>query len=400
MMDNENRVLLASINTIPSIPSLLDRRALERPDAIALACASATTGWTRVSWARFAEDTRRVAAGLHELGVKGGDHVAVLLGNQNAYECFIAYGGLLRRGGVLVPLNTRSTVEELTHALEAADCQWLIAGTENVRTVEAVRSTLRRPLTIIKVGDGPEEWPDWGTVVRAPATLMDVGDDPNRLCNILFTSGTTSRPKGVMHTHRTAVAAGAILSEGLGLRATDTLHHAVPFFTSSGAQGLFMAMLWSGCGMVVEPVFDATRMVARMEKEGTTVVVAAPAQYIFMLDHLRANQGGLSRVRLWDYGGSSMPGEVVRALMEIFPGAEQRQNYGMTESGPTGTILPPAFTLSRLGSVGLRMPLCDIRIVDETGSVLPPDMVGEIQIRSPANMLGYYRDPDATEMTR
>jgi acyl-CoA synthetase (AMP-forming)/AMP-acid ligase II len=82
MMDNEKRVLLASINAISSIPSLLDRRALERPDAIALACASATTGWTRVSWARFAEDTRRVAAGLHELGVKGGDHVAVLLGTR------------------------------------------------------------------------------------------------------------------------------------------------------------------------------------------------------------------------------------------------------------------------------------------------------------------------------
>jgi acyl-CoA synthetase (AMP-forming)/AMP-acid ligase II len=94
-----------------------------------------------------------------------------------------------------------------------------------------------------------------------------------------------------------------------------------------------------------------------------------------------------------------MPGKVVRALIEIFPAAEQRQNYGMTESGPTGTILPPAFTLSRLGSVGLRLPLCDIRIVDETGSVLSPDVVGEIQIRSPANMLGYYRDPDATQMT-
>ncbi len=159
-----------------------------------------------------------------------------------------------------------------------------------------------------------------------------------------------------------------------------------------------MISLWCGCALVVEPAFDAARMVTRMVDEGTTAVMAVPAQFIFMLEALRARRAELTRVRLWDYGGSPMPGEVVRALAEIFPDAEQRQNYGMTETGPAGTILTPEFTFTKLGSVGLPMPLCETTVADEEGRPLPPDAVGEIHIRSPGNMLGYYKNPEATEL--
>jgi acyl-CoA synthetase (AMP-forming)/AMP-acid ligase II len=219
---------------------------------------------------------------------------------------------------------------------------------------------------------------------------------PDTVSGLLFTSGTTARPKAVVHTHRTAVATGAVFAAGLGLGAGDVVHGAVPFFTSSGSQLGTAMLLWAGYTAVVEPAFDAARMVGRMVEEGTTVAIGVPAHFLFMMDTLRARRSELGRVRLWDYGGAPMPGELVHVLAELFPDAEQRQNYGMTETGPTGTVLTPEFTRSKAGSVGLPMPLCETLVVDEAGRPLPPETVGEFCIRSPGNMLGYYRDPEAT----
>ena len=157
-----------------------------------------------------------------------------------------------------------------------------------------------------------------------------------------------------------------------------------------------MMMLWSGCTMVVEPAFEQHRMVQRMAEEGATVVVAVPSQFLFMLDALKARQTDLGRVRLWAYGSAPMPGEISHALAEICPDTGQRQVYGMTETGG-GTTLAPEFAFSKRGSCGQPMPLCEVIVVDEMGLTLGPDEVGEICTRSPANMLGYYKNPEATK---
>ncbi len=388
-----------ALAAVPSVQFLLDRHAAHRPRRIALACASAAGGvWRHASWARFAEDTRRAAAGFHDLGIGPGDHVAVLLDNRSTYECFVAYLGLLRRGGVLVPLNPRSTAEELAYVLAAADCRWLIAAAETAGTVEAAQAEAPGLLRgVVGVGGVPEGWADWRHVVERPAeAAVEVAVTPDTMSAILFTSGTTARPKGAVHTQGTAVATGGIVATGLGLGPEDVLHHAVPFFTSSGAQFTLMAALWAGCTMVVEPAFDAARMVQRMADEGTTVAAGVPAHFIFMLETLRARRAELGQVRLWNYGGAPMPAEIVHALAEAFPRTGQIQNYGMTETGPSGTMLTSEFTHSKLDSAGLPMPLCETMVVDEAGHPLPSEAVGEICIRSPANMLGYYRNPEAT----
>jgi acyl-CoA synthetase (AMP-forming)/AMP-acid ligase II len=116
----EQQALSAAIDATQSIQSLLDCHARERPDACALACCSALGDWVDVSWNRLAEDSRRAAAGLRALGVAPGDHVALLLDNRSAYECFVATLGMMRRGAVLVPLNTRSTAAELATLLRRA----------------------------------------------------------------------------------------------------------------------------------------------------------------------------------------------------------------------------------------------------------------------------------------
>jgi acyl-CoA synthetase (AMP-forming)/AMP-acid ligase II len=394
----EERALAAAIDATTSIQSLLDRHAQQRPDACAVVCNSAADGWMRASWSRFADDSRRAAAALHALGVGPGDHVALLLDNRSAYECFVATLGLLRRGAALVPLNTRSTAAELAYVLAASDCRWLIAGAEAADRVENARSELPGLKLVIGVGGAPAGWADWHEVLEcAPDRAADAAVGPETVWSILFTSGTTARPKGAVHTHRTALATGAVYSGILGLGPGEVLHHAIPFFTSSGAQIGTMTMLWSGCTMIVEPIFDQARMVRRMAEEGTTVGVAVPSQFLFMLDALKAHRADLGCVRLWGYGSAPMPGEVSRALAEICPKSGQRQVYGMTETGAAGTTLAPEFAFAKPGSCGQPMPLCEIMVADEAGRALGPDEIGEICIRSPANMCGYYNNPEATQ---
>ena len=392
----EMRALAAAIDKTPSIQSLLERHARERPDACALACCSAGD-WVDVSWGRLAEDSRCAAAGLRAVGVEPGDHVALLLDNRNAYECFVATLGMMRRGAVLVPLNTRSTTTELGHALKVADCRWLISSVEAIERVEAARVEVPSLRTVIGVGGTQTGWADWGEVLgHTPDATAEAAVGPDTLSGILFTSGTTAGPKGAMHTHRTAVATGAVFTDILSLGPGEVLHHAVPFFTSSGAQALTMMTLWSGCTMVVEPLFDQARMVQRMAEKGTTVGMAVPSQFLFMLDALRERRAELERIRLWVYGSAPMPGEVARTLSEIFPKAGQRQLYGMTETGPIGTTLAPEFALLKPSSCGQPMPLCETMVVDEAGRAVAPDEIGEICIRGPANMLGYYKSPEIT----
>jgi acyl-CoA synthetase (AMP-forming)/AMP-acid ligase II len=393
----EERALAAAINATQSIQWLLDHHARERPDACALACCSASGDWVDVSWSRLAEDSRRAAAGLRAIGVEPGDHVALLLDNRSAYECFVAMLGMMRRGAALVPLNTRSTAAELAHALGAADCRWLISWVEAVERVEVARAEVPGLQRVIGVGGTPASWADWREILgHAPDPTAEAAVGPDIVSGILFTSGTTARPKGAVHVHRTAIATGAVYTAILGLGPGEVLHHAIPFFTSSGAQALTMIMLWSGCTMVVEPIFDQACMVRRMAENGTTVVVAAPSQFLFMLDALKTRRAELEQVRLWVYGSAPMPGEVAHTLAEIFPKAGQRQLYGMTETGPLGTTLAPAFAFSKPSSCGRPMPLCEAMVVDAAGVALGPDEIGEICIRGPANMLGYYKNPEAT----
>jgi acyl-CoA synthetase (AMP-forming)/AMP-acid ligase II len=393
--------LAAALNASTTVNEMIDRHAELRGGHIAVDMPSVGGGRVRLSFGELHDQILSIASGLLDAGVRAGDHIAILADGDSYLECVLGYLALLRIGAVMVPVNPRFVEEEVLYALQLADCVGMISQQRFKPLVQNICRTHRSLATLITIGswDSPG-WISWSSLLatHSHAEFADVQrDDP---ANIVFTSGTTGKPKGVLHTHATALATGAIYSRGLGLNQHDVFHHAIPFCTSSGTQFTLMAALWVGAALVAEGAFDARAILGRMSAGGTTIYLGVPSHLLFLLDEIKRQPTlELPCLGLWNYGGAAMPREAIEALRRGFPHTVQRQNYGMTETGPTGTILDPEYIDSRPGSTGRPMPLCEIRIVGDDEASLGPRQVGQILVRSPACMRGYYNNAEATVST-
>ena len=155
----------------------------------------------------------------------------------------------------------------------------------------------------------------------------------------------------------------------MSLDENDVYQSFFPFFTTAGLHCLLLPTWWAGAHAVLDPACDLPVILRRMERERTTkYYIGAPSFYIFLLETHDPARHDLSRVKLFDYGGASMSVEVIKRLAGTFPHVELRQTYGMTESGPAGTVLKGEHSMSRLGSVGLPWPLTEVRIVGDAGA--------------------------------
>jgi acyl-CoA synthetase (AMP-forming)/AMP-acid ligase II len=394
--------LESALEHVTSVNDLIDRWAQSQPDRTAISAASSLADWKRISYRGLQQESLVIAAGLLEVGIVPGDHVGILADGSAYAECLLTYFALLRIGAVMVPVNPRYVDGEIEHALSFSDCIAVVAHLDFAPRLDGLRSRLPKLRQFISMSDADTAgWIKWSELMTSSAPPANgwpqVG--ASALANVLFTSGTTARPKGVMHTHRTALATGAIFSAALDLRNSDVFHHAIPFFTSSGAQFAIMASIWAGATLIVEPRFDVHTIFDRIQDEGTNVFLGVPSHYLYMLDELARTPKEFPSVRLWDYGGAPMPGKAVRELARLFPTAEQRQNYGMTETGPAGTLLTPDQTLNRIESIGRPMPLCEIKIVNADDEELKRGESGEICVRADSCMTGYYRNDEATAKT-
>lgn len=377
---------------------LLARNAALYPNKLALVASSAENIELRLSYAALVHSIDRAADALRSYGVQRGDHLAILMTNRAAAEYVIIAWGAMRLGAVVVPLNTRFAVPELLAVIEHMDCRYLVHEPDFDETVAALIDQADQIKgRCIKVGkDG-----DWTARFEAGQALRGGFPDLSSedLADILLTSGTTGRPKGVMLTHGNAVATGAAIAGGLDLGPQDTYQSPFPLFTSSGFHFNMMATWWAGATIVIETEVDVEATLARITRERTTVYCAVPTVYIFMLNAFDSAHHDLSAMRVFDYGGAPMAQDVIQRLAKTFPHVELRQTYGLTEAGPSGTFLAGRDALRKLGSLGTAMPMCDVRVMRPDGSETDPDEMGEVIMRGPAVSQGYYKQPDATAET-
>jgi fatty-acyl-CoA synthase len=367
----------------------LTRWACYTPDKVALI--EDATG-RRLTYREFNRRANRLASALRSgLGVNHGDRVAVLAHNCNEiFELLFAVGKI---GAILVPLNHRLATSELAAILADCEPKVVVVGPEFVDHV----GELGLPVdTAIVPLEAHHPWTDYEALLELGMDEMPAGgsvslDDP---VLILYTSGTTGKPKGAMLTHGTLTWNAVNTEVGWDLRHDDvTLTH-TPLFHTGGLNALSTPLLHRGGTVILMRSFDAERSLALIARERCTVIFAVPTMFQMMLNAPNFASSDLSSVRFFITGGSPCPVPLIEAYASR--GVVFKQGYGLTEAGPNCFTLDAKDAVRKAGSVGFPNFYQEVLVVDEQGRAVRPGEVGELLIRGPHVFKGYWRNPEAT----
>ena len=366
--------------TVGDMPDLLAGRAALSGGAIALE--ELATG-RRLTYAELDARAARVAGLLAARGIGAGDRVAIFCRQRIAF--FEALFACARLGALLVPLNWRMPPSELEILIADAEPALLFHAGADAGTVAA----LAAPPPAIDL-DGDYE----ALVAKAaprPGRPQWPADD---IWYLLYTSGTTGRPKGVIYTFRMALANLINIGTATGLGARDTNVAFLPNFHTAGINLHALPTLFVGGRVLLMEAFDAETILGLLGEQRLDMLFGVPTIYQNLLDDPRFAALPLGRVRHWGCGGAPL----ADALAERGRAAGIRicNGMGMTETGPTAFLLDPADAWSRIGSVGKPQLLCNARIVDAVDSVVADGEIGEVQFAGPGITPGYWRDPAAT----
>ncbi len=371
-----------------NVAEFLRATAGRRPDAIAL-----VEGEQRRTWAQLDAEVDSYAAGLVRQGVHAGDRVALLLGNS--IDLVVAYYACVRAGLVVVPLNPAYTSPEV--AVLLADC-----GARMLVVCEATRPVGVEAIAAVHsceiVGTDDSTWAAIGRAGQGVA-LAEVATGPDALALLLFTAGTSGRPKAAMLTHgalRANVEALLALEDPAAVREDDIVLAALPMFHVYGLNTVLGLAVAAGATCVILDRFEPQGCADTIRDQGITTVAGAPAMYQAWCFLPEAREL-LAGVRLFSSGGAPLPARVLEAFAEA-TGKQIFEGYGMTETAPVvATTLIPGRPVP--GSVGQPLPGLEVRLVDVAGQEVQEGDPGEMWVRGPSVFVGYWPDraggPDA-----
>ena len=362
------------------LPDLIARRAELTPDAVAIE--EIATGRS-LTYAAFDDRSARAAALLEARGVGPGDRVAILCRNRPAF--FEALIACARLGAILVPLNWRMPPAELDPLLAHAAPRLLLHGGEDSSTVRR----LEAPPPAIDLDRDYEALLDSGSPGRRREQWP-----ADSIWYLLYTSGTTGRPKGVIYTYRMALANLINIGTAIGLGASDTTLSFLPHFHTAGINLHALPTLLQGGRVLLLPGFDAGSVVDLLEARRIDTFFAVPTVYQALVDHPRFSAAPLGGVRHWGCGGAPLPDTLALRCRDL--GLRVCNGMGMTETGPTAFLASPADAWERIGSVGKPQLLVGVRIVGEDGREVADGEVGDLLFAGPAVTPGYWDDPEAT----
>jgi O-succinylbenzoate-CoA ligase len=378
-----------------NIGNLLTRRAHLEPDKEGLV--ETATG-RRLTYAELNKGSNRVANGLRALGVAPAQRVGLLLMNSTEFvESFFAVGKI---GGAVVPLNWRLVADELEFILHDSGTTVLIFGSEFADVAAELRG--RGDATPVRhwiqVGgepaDGVVAYADW-VAGEADDEPEPVGSDDDLLF-IMYTSGTTGLPKGVMHTHDTVMWAILTIMATSDFRTEDRYLNTLPMF-HVGALAPMLCTLYRGVTLVVVRAFDPNDAWKQIGDERISTTLMVPAMLQFMLAVYDADRHDGSGLRWVMSGAAPVPLELIKVYESM--GIEIHQVYGLTESCGPACLITGEDALARAGSTGKSFFHTEVKVVREDGSTCDPDEKGEVLVRGPHIMVGYWNRPDATAET-
>jgi acyl-CoA synthetase (AMP-forming)/AMP-acid ligase II len=389
-------------------------------------------GDVRLTFAELAEAGQRAARAFCAAGVKPGDRIAIWA--PNLHEWILAAIGLQSAGGVLVTLNTRLKGGEAGYILAKSGARILFTVSEFLgnRYVELLRSAMGGPRSERPIAQLPQlerivvfrrphsdpffakEGEGGGRNVVAWSDFLALGDNvpadeaerrlaavaPDDLADIMFTSGTTGKPKGVMTTHRQNLHAFEAWSAIVGLRAGDRYLIVNPFFHGFGYKAGWLSAIMRGCTILPHQVFDVPVVLQRIANERVSVLPGPPTLYQSILAHPDRGKYDLSSLRLVVTGAAVIPVELIHRLRDDLHIETIITGYGLTETSGVVTMCRPEDDPETIANTsGRAIPDVEVRCVDKAGAEVPRGQPGEVVVRGYNVMNGYFDDPAATAET-
>jgi long-chain acyl-CoA synthetase len=366
-----------------NLASTITESAAREPAAVAI-----RLGALELTYAELDERSARLAALLREKGLQQGDRVGVML--PNVLEFPIAYYGVLRAGGVVVPMNVLLKRREIAFYLEDSGAKLLLAW--HGFGDDASDGAADAGVELVEVE--PESFAELlGN--HEPDTELAATEEGDTAV-ILYTSGTTGKPKGAELTHFNLHRNAAIASETTcEVKRGDVVLGSLPLFHSFGQTVSMNASLRVGATLTLLPKFDPGEALEIMQRDDVTHFYGVPTMYGALLHHPGREDFDTSSLRICITGGASMPVEVLHGFEEAF-GCELLEGYGLSETSPVASSTHPGRE-RKPGSIGTPLREVEMKVVDEDDNEVPQGEVGEIVIRGHNVMKGYWQRPEATE---
>ena len=359
------------------------QRALRTPERKALHFEGRT--WT---YGQMQAAIADCAARLSALGVTKGERVAFLGHNQPMF--LFSMFATARLGAIFVPLNFRLTDPELAFMLEDSGAVVLIVDTHHAQTIAPLRETL----TGLKALLAAEDEASWASDPAAAPQVTVAEDD---VAMIMYTSGTTGRPKGAMLTHGNFWWNNANSMHSMDYLQSDVTLTAAPIFHIGGLNVTTLATFQKGGLVVLHRAFDPGRALAEIAAHRVTTMFGVPAMFLFMAHHPTFAETDLSSIRVFVVGGAPCPLPLLKTYQAR--GVPMQQGYGLTETAPMVTILAPEFGFDKVGSSGKPALFIEVKLVDGEGkAVLEPGKQGEVLVRGSNVTPGYWNLPEATAL--
>lgn len=379
---------------LDSIASIIRTHREERPDAVAI-----VAGDTDYTWRTLEEVSNRLANALLAAGVGAGDRVARI--EKNGVDYFELMFAAAKINATLVDVNWRLAPPEKLHIVNDAAAKVLFVGSEFAGELGEIEAGLETVTTTVIIGGGGSGHPSLEEFIAdQPATDPGATASPDDICLQLYTSGTTGLPKGVMLSNQNLF--GFIDEVPANWKFTpDSVSHVVmPTFHIAGS-GWGLVSLAMGAKMVLDREVDPSAILREIEEHGITHAIYVPAVLAFLQIVPNANDHDLSSMELIAYGASPITEGVLRGSMEQFAGTEFVQVYGLTETTGAVVELPPEDhdpenKPELLRSAGKPYPWIEMRIVGEDGNDVVDGEIGEVWLRGPQIMVGYWNKPEET----
>lgn len=361
-------------------------------------------GNTRLTWLEANARCCRFANELRKLGVKRGDCVGIYA--RNSHQWVEASFALAKLGAITVTVNNRLSPPEVAYILENSGATGLIVAKSELANAKLALASVPSCSLLIGIETGGAAELDYETLVAqgdADEPILDaplVYDDPSLL---LYTSGTTGFPKGATYTHGSTLVGMFIHVHAIGSRGTHRVMLPSPLYSAAGTAGIYCAVYVGSTSVIVN--FDAEHALETLARERITFTNLVPTTIQRLLAREDFDHFDLSALDTMLYGGSPIPVQVLREAKRRLPQCRFRQTFASTETGTAGTVLEPAdheLALNdpafehRLLSCGKPQVNVEVSIFDGLGQPVPPGTVGEIGVRTEANIAGFWNNPEAT----